>query len=179
VIRAVESGGRDIVADILMRNARAWRGVWLLATWLAASAGCRQRPTPPEETAKPAAIATSSAAEAAASTVVTAPGPPTKTKDTEGEDRDDGDAPIELGGDRLMKMWPTLVGKRVRMRAKVERALDVTRAVVSADGSTFLVNLAPDQLWTGTKAETFRVMGRGSAPIGGKTAMVELLLESP
>jgi hypothetical protein len=85
--------------------------------------------------------------------------------------------PIDVSPDRLATAWPTLLRKRIRLRASVERAVDFTQVIVRAGGRSFLVSLAPAQIWSGSEAHVFRVLGRGIAPIHGRTMMVELVLD--
>ncbi len=85
--------------------------------------------------------------------------------------------PLDLSAERLESAWPSLLGERVRLRAKIERAIDLTRVLVRAGGRRFLVNLRPTRLWSGVATRTFVVLGQALAPIHGETELVELMLD--
>lgn len=62
------------------------------------------------------------------------------------------------------------------MRAAIERAIDITTALVVADGERFAVLLAPEDLWTGTDDKVFAVMGSTEVPLDGPTRLPHLML---
>ncbi len=74
--------------------------------------------------------------------VVAAAGPPERDP-LESAPMETRSAPLDISGERLEAAWPTLLGKRVRLTAKIERAVDTTRVLVRASGRVFLVNLSP------------------------------------
>jgi hypothetical protein len=77
----------------------------------------------------------------------------------------------------LAASWPARIGSRVRFKGRVEVAVDVMDAVVTAAGHRFLVVAGPDQLWEGDKERTFSVMGSKTVSLGGRTTLPQLLLE--
>jgi hypothetical protein len=85
--------------------------------------------------------------------------------------------PLAISPERLAATWPTLLGKRVRFKAAITQALDPTRVLIRAGGRQFILNLPPERIWTGTKTHVFQVLGAGLAPVHGRTAMVELMLD--
>ncbi len=106
--------------------------------------------------------------------VVAAAGPPEREESAPTETRS---APLDISGERLEAAWPTLLGKRVRLTAKIERAVDTTRVLVRAGGRVFLVNLSPTRIWSGAATLNFVVLGQAVVPVHGKTMMVELMLD--
>lgn len=85
---------------------------------------------------------------------------------------------VTLDGPTLHATWPQRLGQRVRLRARVERALDLTTALVTAGGRSFVVLVGPDRLWQGERLQVFSVMGSTVAPLGGKVALPQLLLDT-
>jgi hypothetical protein len=77
----------------------------------------------------------------------------------------------------LAASWPARIGKRVRFKSRVEVAIDVMDAVVTAAGHRFVVVVSPDQLWEGEKERTFTVMGSKTVALWGRTTLPQLLLE--
>lgn len=108
--------------------------------------------------------------------VVAAAGPPERDP-LESAPTETRSAPLDISGERLEAAWPTLLGKRVRLTAKIERAVDTTRVLVRASGRVFLVNLSPKRIWSGTATLNFVVLGQALVAIHGKTMMVELMLD--
>ncbi len=62
------------------------------------------------------------------------------------------------------------------MRAEIDRSLDITTALVVADGERFAVLLTPEHLWTGTEEKVFAVLGSTVVPIHGSTRLPHLML---
>lgn len=81
-----------------------------------------------------------------------------------------------VAGKAVAVTWPSRIGRCVRMSARVVRSVDTTRALVRSDGASFIVWMSPGDAWSGTKTNTFVVMGSGAAPLHGRTALPELLL---
>ena len=71
------------------------------------------------------------------------------------------------------------MGKRVVLdNVKIERSIEFTEAIASADGMRFSILMGPDQTWTGVARKTFTIMGSTAVAIHGPTTMAQLLLES-
>ena len=79
-------------------------------------------------------------------------------------------------GDTLAKHYPARIGEEVRLEATVERAIDITTALVVADGERFAVLLTPEHLWTGRVLKTFAVLGSTEVALSGPTRLPHLLL---
>lgn len=77
----------------------------------------------------------------------------------------------------LAATWPARLGQRVRMKARIDRAVDLMTVVVIAGGQRFAVVAGPEQLWEGEMDRTFTVMGSTTVALGGKVTMPQLLLE--
>ena len=78
---------------------------------------------------------------------------------------------------RLTANWPTLLGQRVRFQARVERSLELTRAIVIGEGERFVVFLSPSDAWEGTQARVFTVMGSRTVNAGtGAITLPDLIL---
>lgn len=106
--------------------------------------------------------------------VVAAAGPPERDP-LESAPTETRSAPLDISGERLEAAWPTLLGKRVRLTAKIERAVDMARVLVRAGGRVFLV-ISPTRIWSGTATLNFVVLGQALVAIHG-TTMVELMLD--
>jgi hypothetical protein len=78
----------------------------------------------------------------------------------------------------LSATWPQRIGQRVCFTSHVERALDLTQALIAARGEHFVVLLSPDQLWQGDGEQTFAVMGSKSVALHGHVTLPELVLET-
>ena len=77
----------------------------------------------------------------------------------------------------LAATWPARVGQRVRLAAKIERALDYTDVLLLAAGQRFVAMIAPDQLWEGTAEHTYTVLGSKTVALAGRTTLPELLFD--
>jgi hypothetical protein len=84
--------------------------------------------------------------------------------------------PLRVTGGALATRWPALIGRQVRLRARIERAIDFTDAFVTADGRRFVVSLAPDEMWSGVQLHTFVALGSTTAPLRGRVVLPHLLL---
>lgn len=78
---------------------------------------------------------------------------------------------------RIAARWPTMIGQRVRLRMRIERAVDFTLSMGVSDGRRFAIVLSPDAVWSGEIAKTFTVMGSRSLRVGGRAQLPELLLD--
>ncbi len=89
------------------------------------------------------------------------------------------EAPL-VSGEELARTWPSRLGKKVRLRSRVERATDLLHVVVRAGKEPFSVMLSPGAAWTGESVRTFTVMGSTTAWLpGGPLKVAELLLDEP
>lgn len=80
--------------------------------------------------------------------------------------------------DELAATWPKRLGQKVRLRARIERAVDLTQSVVRAGRQRFVVMLGPSDSWSGEAERVFTVMGSATAWIaGGPQVVAQLLLE--
>jgi hypothetical protein len=61
------------------------------------------------------------------------------------------------------------------MVARIERSLDLLRALVRSGDAEFVAMVLPDAAWAGAQVQTFAVIGATEAPIHGATALPELL----
>jgi len=83
--------------------------------------------------------------------------------------------PVVVPPRALANGWPNLVGRRVRLRVVPLRAIDFTTWLVVAGGQRFLVVAAPDTSWTAE--HVFVVAGSAVAPVHGRTALPELVMD--
>jgi hypothetical protein len=84
---------------------------------------------------------------------------------------------LDVNPRRLSATWPTLLGKRVRFPARIERSLGITEALVTSGGERFVVMLPPADAWEGTRSRVFTVMGSATVNAGtGRITLPELLL---
>ena len=83
--------------------------------------------------------------------------------------------PLATGG-QLAKHYPARIGEEVRLQVTVERAIDITTALVVADEERFAVLLIPEHLWTGRALKTFAVLGSTVVALEGPTRLPHLLL---
>lgn len=79
----------------------------------------------------------------------------------------------------LSATWPQRIGQRVRLTARVERALDFTDYLVTAKRHRFVVMMAPDQSWEHSAERTFSVLGSTTAALRGRVSLPHLVLEDP
>jgi len=70
-----------------------------------------------------------------------------------------------------------MIGQRVRLRMRIERAVDFTLSMGVSDGRRFAIVLSPADAWSGEIAKTFTVMGSRSVRVGGRAQLPELLLD--
>jgi hypothetical protein len=84
--------------------------------------------------------------------------------------------PAVVGGKALARDYPKLIGKEIRLRATIERSLDITTALVVADQQQFAVLMVPDSIWDGSQLKTFAVLGTSIQPISGPTKLPYLML---
>lgn len=84
-------------------------------------------------------------------------------------------APKVVGAE-LTARWPALLGRRVRLAARMDRALDFTDAVLTADGASVVVTMSPDAAWSGTQLHTFEVIGSQSVALHGRAVLPHLAL---
>lgn len=84
--------------------------------------------------------------------------------------------PPVVDGSALVRNFPTQLGQEVRLRATIERSIDITTALVKADGEYFAVLLSPEHLWTGTELKTVAVLGSTTVPLSGPTVVPHLML---
>jgi hypothetical protein len=84
--------------------------------------------------------------------------------------------PDIIAGGLLAKQYPKLIGQEVRLRASIERSLDITTALVVADQQQFAVLVMPDSIWDGPQLKTFAVLGTTVQPISGPTKLPYLML---
>ncbi|MGO9836760.1 MAG: hypothetical protein ACLP1X_21395 [Polyangiaceae bacterium] len=82
--------------------------------------------------------------------------------------------PAVVRGRAFASGWPSLLGKRVRLRVVPLRAIGMTEWLVTAGGQRFIVVAAPDTAWI--SEHVFVVAGSTIAPLGGRTSLPELLL---
>jgi streptogramin lyase len=75
----------------------------------------------------------------------------------------------------LAVRWPSLLGRRVRLRLRPLRAVSVTEWLVVAGGQHFVVLASPDTTWT--TEHTFIVIGSTLAPTHGRTSLPALLVD--
>jgi hypothetical protein len=68
-----------------------------------------------------------------------------------------------------------MLGQRVRLRVRPERALSFTEWLVAAGGQRFVINAAPDTNWTQDHA--FLITGTTLAPLHGRTALPQLVVD--
>ena len=86
------------------------------------------------------------------------------------------DCPPTVTGADLARRYPTMIGEEVRLNAAIERAVDITTALVVADGKRFAVLLIPDSTWEGQALKTFAVMGSTTVALAGSTSLPHLML---
>ena len=84
--------------------------------------------------------------------------------------------PTVIDGKALARTFPQLIGKEIRLRATIERSLDITTALVVADQQRFAVLVMPDSIWDGPQLKTFAVFGTTIQPISGATKLPYLML---
>ena len=84
--------------------------------------------------------------------------------------------PALIGGAELTARWPELLGQRVRMVGRVDRALGMVNSIVIADRRRFVVLLRPGAGWAGEAERTYDVMGAATVATGGATRLPQLLL---
>lgn len=84
--------------------------------------------------------------------------------------------PTTISGADLATQFPSMLGQEVRILASVERSLDITTALVVAEGERFAVMLTPEHLWTGTEEHVFAVMGSIEVSLHGATRLPHLIL---
>jgi hypothetical protein len=85
----------------------------------------------------------------------------------------------KVSPEELAASWPSRLGQRVRMKARIEQAVDLTHAIVRAGSKHFSVLLTPDQSFAGEQERTFTVFGSTTVLIpGGPQTVVELMLEA-
>lgn len=102
--------------------------------------------------------------------------PPTSATLPAAETEEPSCAPaLVLAGSTLAVRWPALIGRRIRVRVRPVRAIDLTQWLVRAGGQSFIVMAAPDTSWTTEHA--FVVLGSTIAPVHGRTALPELALD--
>lgn len=84
---------------------------------------------------------------------------------------------LDISPHRLSAAWPTLLGKRVRLSARIERSLGITDALVVAGGERFVIMLSPSDSWEGTRSRVFTVMGSATVNAGtGPITLPQLIL---
>jgi hypothetical protein len=83
--------------------------------------------------------------------------------------------PIVVSPRALATGWPSLLGERTRLRVIPVRAIGMTEWLVMAGGQRFIVVAAPDTSWNVDHA--FVVVGSTIAPLHGRTALPELMLD--
>jgi hypothetical protein len=84
---------------------------------------------------------------------------------------------VDVSPARLTANWPTLLGQRVRFPARVERSLELTRAIIIGEGERFVVFLSPSDAWESTQARVFTVMGSRTVNAGtGAITLPDLIL---
>ena len=86
------------------------------------------------------------------------------------------DCPPTVTGADLARRYPAMIGEEVRLNAAIERSVDITTALVVADGKHFAVLLVPDSIWEGQALKTFAVMGSTTLPLAGSTSLPHLML---
>lgn len=82
---------------------------------------------------------------------------------------------LVLSPSTLATQWPALLGRRVRLRVRLLRALSFDEWLVTAGEQRFVVLAAPHTRWVGE--HVFVVTGSTIAPVHGRTALPELLLD--
>lgn len=83
--------------------------------------------------------------------------------------------PVAIPSRALATGWPSLLGRRVRLRVVPVRAIDFTEWLVEAGGQRFLVMASPDTAW-GVE-HVFVVAGSSTALVHGRTVLPELILD--
>jgi hypothetical protein len=84
--------------------------------------------------------------------------------------------PAVVDGKALAIKFPMLIGKEIRLRATIERSLDITTSLVLADQQKFAVLVMPGSIWEGPQLKTFAVLGTTIQPISGATKLPYLML---
>lgn len=84
--------------------------------------------------------------------------------------------PPRVSGAALAAEWPRRIGQRIRLQARVEQALDVTRVITIAGGHRFAVMIAPDAIWTGEREVVLTILGATTVlTAGGPQRVPELI----
>ena len=145
---------------------RVVRTVVVALLSMVALACTRQRADPPK----------ARAATTPATGVATSPAP-APTAAAPPSDAEPQCNPQDVESSKLARSWPTLVGRQVRLRCRVDRMVDMTDAIVVAGKERFVVMLAPSDAWDGLKTKAFTVTGSRTVRLnGGSVTLPELVI---
>ena len=90
---------------------------------------------------------------------------------------DDPQCPSKISGTLVAVDWPSRLGSTLILEARIVRALDLTQALVLADGQEFVVMMAPGSQWEGVKPQWVSVVGSTPIADGAPRQLPLLLLE--
>ena len=86
--------------------------------------------------------------------------------------------PPQITGVELTARWPQLIGRHVRLAARIESAIDFTSVLASANGRRLVIAMPPATIWSGVQSQhTFLILGSVTAPLGGRLVLPHVLLD--
>lgn len=153
-------------------------GLLVFAGWF--SGACRREQAEASSPELEASAAPSSVAPAPAAAPTAESPTPQPDEDLQAAEDEEACAPAtRVDPGVLAATWPKRLGERVRFKARVERALDMTDYLVTARGHRFVVMMGPDQGWEGSAERVFNVLGSTRAALQGRVTLPHLVLEGP
>jgi hypothetical protein len=84
---------------------------------------------------------------------------------------------LDIDAERLAAGWPKMIGQRVRLPMRIDRAVDFTIAIGVSGKHRFSLLLSPAATWTGTVKKVFVVTGSRTVHSGGRLVLPELLVD--
>ncbi len=87
--------------------------------------------------------------------------------------------PPLVAGRALARGWQQRLGQRFRLRASIDRSIDITTRLIRADGELFAVLMDPSVGWDGREERTYSVMGSVTVPMHGALSVPQLVLTEP